>query len=107
MDADSGTHVDAQTVDGRTLMSLRTPIRDYGRIPLGLRGGHQVPNALVAVRLLESLGRLFPISADAIVSGLRDVRWPGRLHLIEAESGRRVLLDAAHNPAGASALATC
>lgn len=105
VDADSQTHVDAQTVGGRTLVALRTPVRDYGRIPLGLRGGHQVPNALVAVRLLESLERLFPIGADAIVSGLRDVRWPGRLDLIESESGRRVLLDAAHNPAGASALA--
>ena len=106
VDAESKTHVDAQTIDGRTLVAVRTPVRDYGRIPLGLRGGHQVPNALVAVRLLESLGRLLPIGADAIITGLRDVRWPGRLQLIECESGRRVLLDAAHNPAGASALTT-
>lgn len=106
VNADADTHVETQIIDGRTLMALRTPTRDYGRILLGLRGAHQIPNALVAVRLLESLERLFSISTDAIVAGLRDVRWPGRLQLIESESGRRVLLDAAHNPGGAAALAT-
>jgi len=59
----------------------------------------------VAVRLLEELGRKAPIGLDAIVSGLRDVTWPGRLQLVETAEGKRVLLDAAHNPAGASALA--
>ena len=46
-----------------------------------------------------------PLTSEAIRSGLRDVRWPGRLQMIEAAGGRRVLLDAAHNPAGAWALA--
>jgi dihydrofolate synthase/folylpolyglutamate synthase len=55
--------------------------------------------------MLEELGRRFPVGRDAVIAGLRDVRWPGRLQLIEAAEGRRVLLDAAHNPAGASALA--
>ena len=34
---------------------LRTPARDYGRLTLALRGRHQIVNALVAARLLESL----------------------------------------------------
>jgi dihydrofolate synthase/folylpolyglutamate synthase len=33
------------------------------------------------------------------------VQWPGRLQLLEGPDGRRVLLDAAHNPAGAATLA--
>ena len=88
-------------------MSVRitTPVRDYGWVRLGLRGEHQIPNALVAVRLLEQLQRIVPVDAGAIRSGLRDVRWPGRLQMLEAPGGRRVLLDAAHNPAGARALA--
>jgi dihydrofolate synthase/folylpolyglutamate synthase len=55
--------------------------------------------------LLEHLEKLVPIGPDAIVTGLRDVRWPGRLQMVQAESGKRVLLDAAHNPAGAWMLA--
>jgi dihydrofolate synthase/folylpolyglutamate synthase len=100
--------VESETVEGRTSIALRTPVREYGWIPLGLRGAHQIPNALVAVRLLEELSRLAPVGRvgpDAIVAALRDVEWRGRLQRIDASHGRQVLLDAAHNPAGAIALA--
>ena len=107
VDADHGVQIDSTSVDGRTSVRIRTPERDYGWIPLGLRGEHQVSNALVSVRLLEELRSAgqAPIEADAIATGLRDVRWPGRLQMVEMPEGRRVLLDAAHNPAGAWALA--
>jgi dihydrofolate synthase/folylpolyglutamate synthase len=105
VDAQEDTQMVSKTADGRTAIKLNTASADYGWIPLGLRGAHQVPNALVAVRMLEELGRLLPVGRDAIIAGLRDVRWPGRLQLLDAAKGRRVLLDAAHNPAGASALA--
>ena len=90
---------------GVTSIRLSTPSDDYGWVALGLRGDHQIPNAVVAVRLLEELRSVFPLTADAITSGLRDVRWPGRLQCIDLPGGRRLLLDAAHNPAGAAALA--
>jgi dihydrofolate synthase/folylpolyglutamate synthase len=105
VDAERGTTTAARTVGGRTMFEVRTPLRDYGCIPLGLRGRHQTSNALIAIRLLERLEAVAPIGADAIITGLRDVRWPGRLQMIETETGKRVLLDAAHNPAGALALA--
>ncbi len=105
IDAELGTKTTARTNEGRTTLAVKTPRRDYGRIPLGLRGAHQTTNALVAIRLLEQLEKLLPVTPDAIVTGLRDVRWPGRLQMVEADSGKRVLLDAAHNPAGAWALA--
>ncbi len=106
IEADADTRIDSQTEDGRTIVHLTTPVRDYGWVPLGLRGDHQVPNAVVAVRLMEELGRFVPLTADSITAGIRDVRWAGRLQMIEMPGGRRVLLDAAHNPAGAWALAS-
>ena len=105
IDAERGTTIATHTSEGRTTLSVKTPLRDYGHIPLGLRGAHQIANAVVAIRLLEQLEKLVPVGRDAIVSGLRDVQWPGRLQLVEADSGKRVLLDAAHNPAGSWALA--
>jgi dihydrofolate synthase / folylpolyglutamate synthase len=105
IDADEGVRVQASSEDGRTSIRIATPRRDYGRVTLGLRGDHQVPNAVVAVRLLEELEGTFPVSPSAIAAGLRDVYWPGRLQMLELHGGQRVLLDAAHNPAGAWALA--
>jgi dihydrofolate synthase/folylpolyglutamate synthase len=105
VDAEKDSVTDVRSIEGRTTLAVRTPLRDYGRIPLGLRGAHQTANALVAIRLLEHLEKLGPIGSDAIIAGLRDVRWPGRLQMVQAESGKRALLDAAHNPAGAWALA--
>lgn len=106
IEADAGVRLESTSEDGRTSMRLATAMRDYGWVPLGLRGDHQVPNALVAVRLLEELERSLPITAASIIAGVRDVRWAGRLQMIEVPGGRRLLLDAAHNPAGAWALAS-
>ena len=106
IEADADTTIDSKSEDGRTMVHLQTPTRDYGWVRLGLRGDHQVPNAVIAVRLLEEIGRTVPIGAESIVAGIRDVRWPGRLQMLEVDGGRRVLLDAAHNPAGAWVLAS-
>ena len=69
------------------------------RVELAIAGEHQVENALAAVAALHALG----MPRTAIESGLRQARWPGRLEF--AGSNPRVLLDAAHNPDGARALA--
>ena len=106
VDADAGVRLQSKNEGGRTSIRIATPERDYGWVPLGLRGDHQVTNAVVAVRLLEHIARQFLLTPAAITAGLRDVRWPGRLQMIEMPGGRRALLDAAHNPAGAWALAS-
>ena len=67
---------------------------------LALAGEHQVENALVAIAALDGLG----VPAPAIAQGLATVRWPGRLQSV-GESPE-ILLDAAHNPAGARVLAS-
>lgn len=68
-------------------------------VRLGLAGKHQVENALTAVAALTALG----VSPECVAQGLRLVAWPGRLEF--ARRDPRVLLDAAHNPHGAKALA--
>ena len=75
---------------------LATPPNEPIRI--GLRGRHQLENAAIAISLAETLS----ISRDAIITGLETARHPGRLELIPTEPP--VLLDGAHNPAGAQAL---
>jgi dihydrofolate synthase/folylpolyglutamate synthase len=93
---------------GHAVVRFTTPGRAYPAVRLGLAGTHQTANAAVAVRVLETLeGRLpLGVGSDAVIAGLRDVRWPARLEwLRHTKSGARVLVDAAHNPAGARALA--
>jgi dihydrofolate synthase/folylpolyglutamate synthase len=90
----------------RTDRDAQAPLPRYGPVLLGLRGRHQVGNAVVATLILDRL-RGGPVSVDreAVEAGLRDARWPGRLDLV-AIDGRTVLVDGAHNPAGAKALAS-
>jgi dihydrofolate synthase/folylpolyglutamate synthase len=106
VEAAHDTHYQAEIVEGRPRVSLTTPSGSYGPVTLGLRGEHQVGNALVAVRLMETAAANgIAISRDAIEHGLAAAAWPARLELLTLERGRRVLLDAAHNPEGARALA--
>ncbi|MGD9518267.1 MAG: folylpolyglutamate synthase/dihydrofolate synthase family protein [Armatimonadota bacterium] len=79
------------------------------RYELGLLGDYQARNAAVAVALAEALGealgqKAFGPGAEAVATGLRDVRWPGRLQV--AGKSPRLVLDCAHTPAAAAGLAT-
>ena len=72
---------------------------------LGLSGGWQRRNAAVAVAMARALAqRGWPISEQAIRDGLTAARWPGRLER-RRWRGRELLLDGAHNPPAAEALA--
>ena len=106
VEAAHDTRWEAAMVDGRAQLTLATPSASYGPVTLGLRGEHQVGNAVVAVRLMEvAAANGIAISKGAIEQGLAAAEWPARLELLTLERGRRVLLDAAHNPEGARALA--
>ena len=101
-----GVEVSASSRTGLTTMTLRTPARSYAPCTLALRGAHQVGNAVVAVRLLEALDAAgVSVPPPAVVDGLTRARWRGRLELVSFDDGREILLDAAHNPAGAECLA--
>jgi dihydrofolate synthase/folylpolyglutamate synthase len=72
---------------------------------LALRGEHQVGNAVVATGVLEAAAAHgFSVAPSAVARGFETVDWPARLEVFELVDGRRVLLDAAHNPEGARAL---
>ena len=103
------TTMEAPVVDGHVRLSATTPAGRYGPVRLALAGAHQAGNAMVAIRLLEAFaaaaGR--SITAAHVEAGLSRVLWPARLEwLRHAGTGARVLIDAAHNPAGARALAS-
>jgi dihydrofolate synthase/folylpolyglutamate synthase len=105
--APEGVAVTGEIVRGAAHVTIETPTRRYGPVTLALPGRHQIGNAVVAVRVLEELDTLgMHASADAVATGLADVRWRGRLERVRVTGGRELLLDAAHNPAGAAALAS-
>jgi dihydrofolate synthase/folylpolyglutamate synthase len=79
---------------------LENPLEGF---EIGLIGAHQLANAALAVKALE-LARI-EVSPESIRSGLRRVQWPGRFQRIPAREGRDIILDGAHNQAGAKQLA--
>jgi dihydrofolate synthase/folylpolyglutamate synthase len=106
IDASANARCEAELVDGRARLTIETPHATYGPVALGLRGEHQIGHALVAVRLLEAAAAAGTrIDRAAIERGLARAEWPARLELVTIDGERRVLLDAAHNPEGARALA--
>lgn len=69
-----------------------------------LRGRYQSGNAALALAAAEILAAdRFPLSGEAMIAGVEGASWPGRMELFPGRP--RVLLDGAHNPAGAEALA--
>ncbi|MFL6262634.1 MAG: bifunctional folylpolyglutamate synthase/dihydrofolate synthase [Thermoanaerobaculia bacterium] len=85
---------------------LATPLRAYD-LEIALLGAHQAINLGLAVRAAEVLADLGfdRLDSRSIREGAAACRWPGRLEAIDLPGGRRLLLDAAHNPAGAAVLA--
>ena len=95
---------------GWTRDAITVDLPRLGPTEVSLRGRHQAANAAVADALLDALGEagIADVPDDARRRGYRNARWPGRLELLEVagpHGTREVLLDGAHNPAGAAALA--
>jgi dihydrofolate synthase / folylpolyglutamate synthase len=90
---------------GRLAFDYESSSSNYSKIMLGLRGRHQAENAAAAIEAAEALNSVgLKMPREAVIRGLREVEWPGRLELIEESPP--VLLDGAHNPAGARSLRT-
>jgi len=86
------------------VMRYRGIENSFSDLHLNLAGDHQLSNCAIALCTLELLARAgFPVTEEAIRRALARVAWPGRL---ESVCDRPlILLDAAHNPHGAKALA--
>ena len=104
--APTGVEVTAKVGARETQLTLRTPAEDYGLLRLTLPGRHQIDNAVTAVRELEAARAcgLAPVDGAAVRLAVSDARWPGRLDWRRWQ-GHDVLVDGAHNPDGARALA--
>jgi dihydrofolate synthase/folylpolyglutamate synthase len=105
--ATEGVSMSWEMEEGRARLSLTTPRRAYPPLTLALRGRHQVENAVTAVRLLEELSArgAFDVPEAAVADALTRVEWPARLEHVRWR-GHTVVIDGAHNPAGARALAS-
>jgi dihydrofolate synthase/folylpolyglutamate synthase len=101
------TVVEPATVLGMDRDGLEVELPGLGATRVGLRGRHQAANVAVADALLDALEEagIATVDADARRRGYATAVWPGRLELLDLGEGRGVVLDGAHNPAGAATLA--
>ncbi|WOF24587.1 Mur ligase family protein [Microbacterium betulae] len=90
---------------GGQLISVRGLAGAYDEEYLPLYGRHQGENAALAIAAVEALigAGAQRIAGSVLTDGLQQVTSPGRLQLVGVEP--TVLVDAAHNPHGARALA--
>jgi dihydrofolate synthase/folylpolyglutamate synthase len=90
---------------GGQVLTLQGPGGVYDDIFLPLFGAHQAANAAAALAAVEAFlgGGLSQLNPDLVRAGFADVQSPGRLEVVRR--GPTVVVDAAHNPHGARALA--
>jgi dihydrofolate synthase/folylpolyglutamate synthase len=90
---------------GGQVIDVRGLAANYPDLFLPLFGSYQAYNAALAIAAVESFigGGTQPLSPDVVAEGLATATSPGRLQIVGIEP--TVLVDAAHNPHGAAALA--
>ncbi len=89
---------------GGQLLTLKGLAGEYDDVFLPLFGEHQAHNASVALAAVEAfLGGVGVLDAEVVREGFAMVTSPGRLEVVRR--GPSVIVDAAHNPHGAQALA--
>ncbi|MEO8272773.1 MAG: Mur ligase family protein [Chloroflexota bacterium] len=100
------TEVRAAPILGWDRDGIEVELASLGRTRVSLRGRHQAENVAVADALLDALevAGIATVTAETRRRGYASATWPGRLELLQVH-GHDVLLDGAHNPAGAMALA--
>jgi dihydrofolate synthase/folylpolyglutamate synthase len=101
----------AKEIPGIAPDGVRTcyPLRVMGQdilVDSPLVGRHQLRNIALAIAAAEELNRAgLSVTARDIERGVRETRWPGRFQRLPASIGwPEIILDVAHNPAGAWAL---
>ena len=92
--------------DDRGTLNVRVGRRSLHSVRLSLPGRHQQENAAVAVAVMDEISKQGVLIPDAAIrKGLTEAQWPARLERF-VRDGVDILLDAAHNPAGARALSS-
>ncbi|MEV3887452.1 folylpolyglutamate synthase/dihydrofolate synthase family protein [Streptomyces griseoincarnatus] len=100
--------LDRQVAVGGQLMTLRGLGGEYTEVYLPLHGAHQAHNAAVALAAVEAFfgvgsRHVRPLDIDTVRKAFASVASPGRMEVVRRSP--TVVLDAAHNPAGARAAA--
>jgi dihydrofolate synthase/folylpolyglutamate synthase len=96
--------------EDRQPLLCRYPLHVMGKqilVETPLVGRHQLRNVALAIAAAEELSKLgiAGITPDSLARGIRETHWPGRFQVIPARADwPEVVLDVAHNPAGAWAL---
>jgi dihydrofolate synthase/folylpolyglutamate synthase len=92
----------SSSLDGQSFQ-LSGLMNHFDELHVPLLGYHQLLNAACAVGVVEALSFCgVAVSTDAIDEGLRKVKWPGRLEIVQRDP--LVVLDCAKDPEAARAL---
>ncbi len=94
-------------VTAMDLSGLALEAPGLGDLKIPLLGRHQAANAAVAIGVVAALAEagVAEVTDAAVLAGLARARWPGRMEVLERD-GLTIVLDGAHNPDGAAALAS-
>ena len=85
----------------RDSLSFQSGIFRLEGVKVGLEGMHQCHNAALALEIVHTQQQVRPVTVSSMLRGLAQVKHSGRLEWLT----ETILLDAAHNPAGADKLA--
>lgn len=88
---------------GGQLVTIRTPAAVYEDVFIPLFGEHQAHNGAMALAAVEAFMGGRGLDPRIVESGMMSVTSPGRLQVVRTSP--TILVDAAHNPAGARSLA--
>ncbi|MDO5049707.1 MAG: folylpolyglutamate synthase/dihydrofolate synthase family protein [Actinomycetaceae bacterium] len=96
--------LDRKLAVGGQVISVQTPAAQYNDIFLPLLGPHQADNAVLALAAMEAFNGGRSIEPAIVEEGFATATSPGRLEVVR--SSPSIVIDSAHNPHGAHALAT-
>jgi dihydrofolate synthase/folylpolyglutamate synthase len=82
----------------------RSEADEMRKYEIPLLGEHQLLNGALAAAVVRLLGNQISVSEQSIATGLKQTQWPGRFQVVKRDE-QTIVLDGAHNPAGAETLA--
>ncbi|WP_173924071.1 folylpolyglutamate synthase/dihydrofolate synthase family protein [Agromyces sp. Marseille-P2726] len=104
VEGDAFEVIESRVAVGGQLVTIRGLAGEYREIALPLFGRHQAENAAVAIAAVEAFigGGSVRLADEIVEAGLGEATSPGRFQAIAADPP--IIVDAAHNPHGATAL---
>lgn len=82
-------------INNSNILGSNFSYEEYENLEISLMGYHQIENAIVALKTIESIKDKYQISLDNIRNGLKKTKWLGRLEILSKEP--LIIVDGAHN----------